>query len=71
MADTNNARGTMQGDRGDAKAQPSGPRGENPATAGSGERKVNSHTSENADEELNPSAPGETGTTPGTNDPVG
>lgn len=65
--ETNDAHGTMAGDRGDAKAQPSGPRGDNPATAGRGERKVNSSTSENAERELNPSAPGETGTTPGSN----
>jgi hypothetical protein len=58
---------TMQGDRGDAKAQPSGPRGDNPATAGQGETQVKSKTSENAEEKINPSAPGETGTTPGTN----
>jgi hypothetical protein len=64
---TNDASGTMAGDRGDAKAQPSGPRGENPATAGRGERRVKSNTTENAEGEINPSAPGETGTTPGTN----
>jgi hypothetical protein len=58
-----NATGHMQGDRGDARAQPSGPRGDNPATAGQGETRVNSATKENADGKLNPSAPGETGTT--------
>ncbi len=57
----------VEGDRGDAKAQPSGPRGDNPATAGQGETKVNSSTPESAGGRLNPSAPGETGTTPGTN----
>ena len=65
--ETNNARGTMEGDRGDAKAQPSGPSGDNPATAGPGETQVSSGTPENADGQINPSAPGETGTTPGTN----
>jgi len=66
MADElNHAQGKMEGDRGDAKAQPSGPRGDNPATAGPGETEVNSQTSENADNQINPSAPGETGTTPG------
>ena len=55
--------GTMPGDRGDARAQPSGPRGDNPATAGHGETKVVSNTSENREGQLNPSAPGETGTT--------
>ncbi|HEV2578789.1 MAG TPA: hypothetical protein VGU25_16410 [Acidobacteriaceae bacterium] len=55
----------MEGDRGDAKAQPSGPVGDNPATAGSGETQVSSGTPENAENRINPSAPGETGTTSG------
>ena len=38
-----------------------------PAKAADGGVKVQSNTPENADHELNPSAPGETGTTPGTN----
>ena len=67
MADQEAKGAKMQGDRGDAKAQPSGPKGDNPATAGDGGVKVKSNTPENADHELNPSAPGETGTTPGTN----
>lgn len=50
----------------DAKAQGSGPLGENPATSGSSETKVKSGTPENAEGQVNPSAPGETGTTPGT-----
>lgn len=58
-----NAPGTMPGDRGDAKAQPSGPDGQNPATAGSGETHTKSQTPENAEGKINPSAPGETGTT--------
>lgn len=62
--ETNDARGAMEGDRGDSKAQPSGPKGDNPSTAGSGETRVRSHTSENAANEINPSAPGDTGTTP-------
>jgi hypothetical protein len=65
--ETVNRQGGMEGDRGDAKAQPSGPRGDNPATAGTGETKVRSITAENADKQINPSAPAETGTTPGTN----
>ena len=56
----------VEGDRGDAKAQPSGPLGDNPATAGSGETKVTSKTPEGGEGRLNPSAPGETGTTPGS-----
>lgn len=62
-------KGAMQGDRGDAKAQPSGYRGDNPATAGQGETKVESKTPDNAEKRLDPSAPGETGTTPGSNTP--
>ena len=50
-----------------AKAQPSGPAGDNPATAGTGETKVVSQTPENAKHRLDPSAPGSTGTTPGSN----
>jgi len=57
----------MEGDRGDAKAQPSGPKGDNPSTAGSGETKVKSGSAEQAEGQLNPSAPGNTGTTPGSN----
>jgi hypothetical protein len=52
---------------GRATAQSSGPEGGDPATAGPGETRVQSETSENAEGRLNPSAPGETGTTPGTN----
>ncbi|HEY4358912.1 MAG TPA: hypothetical protein VGN16_24410 [Acidobacteriaceae bacterium] len=62
------AQGAMAGDGGNAGAQNSGPRGDNPATAGPGGTKVNSSTAENAEGEINPSAPGETGTTPGTNE---
>ena len=62
---------TTQGDRGDAKAQPSGPKGDNPATGGRGETKTKSATPENASGKLNPAAPGNTGTTPGTNVEVG
>lgn len=53
----------LHGDRGDARAQPSGPRGDNPATAGSGETSVSSSTPENAEGEIRPGAPAETGTT--------
>lgn len=69
--ETNDARGTMAGDRGDAKAQPSGPRGDNPSTAGAGETKVNSNTPEKAVHEINPSSPADTGTTPGSVPEVG
>ena len=65
--ETNDAQGTMTGDRGDAKADASGYRGNNPGTAGMGETHVSTATPENATGQLNPAAPGETGTTPGTN----
>jgi hypothetical protein len=61
----------MNGDRGDAKAQPSGPDGGNPSTAGSGETKVTTGPAEQAEGRLNPSSPGNTGTTPGTNAKTG
>lgn len=64
-------KGTMHGDRGDAKAQPSGPRGDNPATAGRGDTKVNSGSAEKAEGNLNPAAPANTGTTPGSNPKAG
>jgi hypothetical protein len=64
-------KGVMQGDRGDAKAQPSGPKGDNPATAGKGETKVTSAVPEKAVGEVNPSSPADTGTTPGTTAKVG
>ncbi|HSU19276.1 MAG TPA: hypothetical protein VLI45_05970 [Acidobacteriaceae bacterium] len=69
--ETNDARGTMPGDRGDAKAEPSGAPGNNPATAGSGETKVKSNTPENAVRQINPSSPADTGTTPGSVPEIG
>ncbi len=50
----------------EAAAQPSGPRGDNPSTAGLGHTGVRSHTPENAADHINPSAPEDTNTTPGT-----
>jgi hypothetical protein len=47
-------------------AQPSGPKGDNPATAGPGETGVVSQTPENALGHLNPSAPEDGNTTPGS-----
>jgi hypothetical protein len=61
----------MKGAGGDAKAQPSGTDGGNHATAGHGETKVTSEVAEKAEGQLNPSSPGNTGTTPGTNAKVG
>lgn len=68
---TNDAPGTLTGDRGDAKAEPSGYRGNNSGTSGSGETHVHSATPENNEQQLNPSSPGDTGTTPGSNAKVG
>ncbi len=46
--------------------QPSGPRGDNPATAGPGPTKVHSSTPENRLGHINPSAPEDVNTTPGS-----
>jgi hypothetical protein len=63
MYEYENVRWMMDSDSG-AAVTPSGPTGDNPATAGTGERHLSSKTPENADGEINPSAPGETGITP-------
>ena len=47
-------------------AEPSGSKGDSPATAGPGPTAVVSNTPENRDGQLNPSAPGDVGTTPGS-----
>jgi len=49
-----------------AAATPSGPRGDNPGTAGPGNTAVTSNTPENNRGHLNPSAPEDANTTPGT-----
>lgn len=69
--ETNDASGKLAGDRGDAKAVPSGYRGNNPATAGTGQTHVDSKTPDNALQQLNPSSPADTGTTPGSNAKIG
>ncbi len=69
--ETNDGGGKLTGDRGDAKADASGYRGNNSGTSGSGETHVHSATPENEEQQLNPSAPGDTGTTPGTNAKAG
>lgn len=46
--------------------QASGPKGDNPSTAGPGPTAVTSNTPENANGQLNPSAPEDSNTTPGT-----
>ncbi|WP_213805541.1 hypothetical protein [Granulicella sp. dw_53] len=47
-------------------AEPSGPRGDNPGTAGPGHTGVDSPTPENAEGHLNPSAPEDANITPGS-----
>ena len=49
-----------------AAVEPSGPRGDNPATAGPGQTGVNSSTPENKLGRLNPSAPEDANITPGS-----
>jgi hypothetical protein len=49
-----------------AGAEPSGPKGDNPSTAGPGKADVKSSTPENRLGHLNPSAPEDSNTTPGT-----
>jgi hypothetical protein len=56
---------------GETKVQPSGPKGDRPATADKGQARVTSDVAEKAEERLNPSSPGDTGTTPGSTAPVG
>jgi hypothetical protein len=50
----------------EAAVQPSGPKGDNPGTAGPGPTGVRSETPENAKGHLNPSAPEDSNTTPGS-----
>jgi hypothetical protein len=50
----------------EAAVQPSGPRGDNPSTAGPGQTAVRSNTPENNRGHLNPSAPEDVNITPGT-----
>lgn len=50
-----------------AKAEPSGYRGDNPSTAGPGQTGVRSETPENKEGHINPSAPEDSNTTPGSN----
>jgi len=50
----------------EAAVQPSGPRGDNPSTAGPGHTAVRSNTPENNLGHLNPSAPEDANITPGT-----
>lgn len=49
-----------------AGEEPSGYRGDNPSSAGPGQTAVRSETPENKDGRLNPSAPEDSNTTPGS-----
>lgn len=66
-AQTNDAPSPMPNMKPEAKADPSGYRGNTDSTAGPGHTHVQSATPDNAQQRLDPSAPGETGTTPGSN----
>jgi hypothetical protein len=59
------AKNTAQSDK-NAAATPSGPLGDNPGTAGPGSTAVTSNTPENNLGHLNPSAPEDANTTPGS-----
>jgi hypothetical protein len=59
------AKNSEQSDK-NAAVTPSGPRGDNPSTAGPGNTDVNSGTPENNLGRLNPSAPEDANTTPGS-----
>jgi len=60
-----NAKNPAQSEK-NVAATPSGPLGDNPGTAGPGDTAVNSNTPENNLGHLNPSAPEDANTTPGT-----
>ena len=47
-------------------ATPSGPKGDDPSTAGPGQTNVRSETPENKEGHINPSAPNDGNITPGT-----
>src|ERR1700744_6578115 len=63
MAEFEETRTMGEGNPGEAMTH-SGPVGDSPATGGTSAKKLCSKTQENADGEINPSAPGQTGTTP-------
>jgi hypothetical protein len=50
--------------------EPSGPKGDNPSTAGPGPTKVKSNTPENNRGRINPSAPEDSNITPGSTETV-
>lgn len=64
MRDNEDVRGMMEGNPGEAVVHHSGPWGDQPSNTGAAVKQLCSKTPENADGEINPSAPGETGITP-------
>ena len=60
---------TVPSSPGKAKAEPSGYNGGNPSTAGPGQTAVRSETPENSAGHINPSAPEDNNTTPGSGAP--
>ena len=63
MAEHEEMRSMVEGNPGEAMTA-SAPTGDSAATAGAGMRQLCSKTPENAEGAINPSAPGQTGTTP-------
>jgi hypothetical protein len=59
---------THQEDKSGHATEPSGPKGDNPGTAGPGPPKVRSNTPENNRGRINPSAPEDSNVTPGSID---
>ena len=66
MANEKTKTATNQEDNSGHATEPSGPKGDNPATAGPGPTKVQSNTPENNRGRINPSAPEDANVTPGS-----
>jgi hypothetical protein len=64
--DKNQGRANFAGRQSNFAAEPSGPEGDDPSTAGPGPTKLKSKTPENRLGHINPSAPEEANTTPRT-----
>jgi hypothetical protein len=64
--DKNQDRANYAGQQSNFAGEPSGPKGDDPSAAGPGPTKVKSKTPENRLGHINPSAPEEANTTPGT-----
>jgi hypothetical protein len=66
LTDKDQSQANDAGQQSNSAAEPSGPKGDDPSTAGPGPTKVKSETPENRLGHINPSAPEEANTTPGT-----